>query len=338
MSSRWLVFFTILILAGCGNNNSVNPFASTTQPPAADAVLMFVSGSWATDPGAPRELFAANADGSSIQRLTTCTQAATPCDFVSVAGSPDRNRIAAVRTTPGAAVGASALYFMDLSRSVEQLIFPRRRVSAVDWSPDGASLLYQSTGDQISDDDNLYICDPNGGNDQLLQLSSLSNPPIRERAPRFDFLSQNAVYERIDETGASRIYLYPAVPLTTGPVSSQALPDTPYFVGGDASPAFAPDTTRIVFRRLTGIGEGGLGTWDLMTVKFDGTDPQTLVSGPVFRGAPDWSSRGIVFVETDVAADESRLVVIQPDGTGRTVVRKEAAGFGMANPRWIRGS
>ena len=252
--------------------------------------------------------------------------------------SPDRTRIAAVRTTPGAAPGAAGLYFMDLSRSVEQLLFPRRRVAAVDWSPDGSSLLYQSTGDQPSDDDDLYLCEPNGNNDQAVTQTATGTPPVRERNPRFDPSSSTAVYERIDATGVSRIYIYPAVPLTSGPASGPALPDTPYVVGGDADPAFSPDARRVVFRRLTGIGNGGLGTWDLLTVKVDGSDMQPLVTGAAFRGAPDWSSRGIVFVETDAAADESRLVVIQADGTGRTVLHTESAGFGMAAPRWIRGS
>jgi Tol biopolymer transport system component len=331
------ILFFSLALAACSNDGG-NPFAASgSRPASADAVVMFVTSSWADAPGQPRELFAANADGTKIERLTSCSQAATPCDFLRFAISPDPTRIAAIRTTPGAAPGASALYFMDLSRSVEQLIFPRRRVAAVDWSSDGASLLYQSSGDQPSDDDNLYICDPNGGNDQQLTATSTGAAPVRERSPRFDPSASAAVYERIDETGVGRIYLYPAVPLTTGPASGPALPETPYFVGDDADPAFSPDVKRVVFRRLTGIGNGGLGTWDLLTIKVDGSDLRPLVSGAAFRGAPDWSSRGVVFVETDAAANESRLVVIQADGTGRTVLHKEAADYAMAAPRWIRG-
>jgi hypothetical protein len=339
MPTRWLgIILFSLALTACGNNAG-NPFANPASHAAsADAVVMFVSSSWADAPGQPRELFAANADGTKIDRLTTCSQAATPCDFLRFAIGPDHVRIAAVRTTPGAAPGASGLYFMDLSRSVEQLIFPRRRVAAVDWSSDGASLLYQSSGDQVSDDDNLYICDPNGANDQQLTASTAGAQPVRERSPRFDPSATAAVYERIDETGVGRIYFYPASPLTSGPATGPALPGTPYLVGDDADPAFSPDVSRVVFRRLTGIGNGGRGSWDLMTVKVDGSDLRTLVTGPAFRGAPDWGSRGVVFVETDAAANESRLVVVQADGTGRTVLHKEAADFLMAAPRWIRGN
>lgn len=336
MLARWLGISLVLALTACGNDGG-NPFSAPTRPPSADAVLMFVSGSWSSVPGDPRELFAANADGTNVERLTSCAQAATPCDFLRVAISPQPSRIVAVRTTPGAAAGAAGLYFMDLDRSVEQLLFPRRRVSAVDWSPDGYTLLYQSTGDQVSDDDDLYVCDPTGANDRDATAAAVGAPVIRERSPRFDPSSSLAIYERIDDTGVGRIYLYPVVPVTSGPAPGPGLPDTPYLVGSDADPAFSPDAARVVFRRLTGVGNGGLGTWDLLSVNLNGTDLRQLASGPVFRGAPDWSTRGIVFVETDAAANESRLVVIQPDGSGRTVLHAETADFRMAAPRWIRG-
>jgi hypothetical protein len=74
-----------------------------------------------------------------------------------------------------------------------------------------------------------------------------------------------------------------------------------------------------------------------MTVKSDGTDPRTVVTGAAFRGAPDWGKAGILFVETDAAADESRLVLVQPDGSGRTVLRTEPAAYRMAGPRFLPG-
>ncbi len=325
-------------LAACGRDYG-SPFSTPgTRPAPADAVVLFLSGAWAEAKGEPRELFASNADGTRVERLSSCGQMTPPCDFLRVSASPDRSRIAAIRSTPNTAEGVSGLYFMDLDRSVEQVLFPQRRVTAVDWSPDGTMLLYQSTGDQPSDDDDLFLCDPNGANDRDLTPTELGAVPVRQRNPRFDPFSRGAVYERIDASGVSRIYVYREVPVTSGPASGPALPGTPYLVGGDADPAFSPDGTALVFRRLTGTGNGGLGTWDLMTVKVDGSDLRTLVTGSAFRGPADWSTRGIVFVETDTAADESRLVVIQADGSSRTVLRTEAAGYRMAAPRWLRGS
>ena len=134
----------------------------------------------------------------------------------------------------------------------------------------------------------------------------------------------------------SRIYLFRESPLTSGPATGPALPGTPYVVGADADPAFSPDSTLVVFRRLTGTGNGGLGTWDVNVISgATAAVPRTIATGPAFRGAPDWGPNGILFVETDAAAGTSRLVRVQPDGTGRTVLRSEPATARMGAPRWL---
>ncbi len=80
-----------------------------------------------SEPG-PREILAIDLAGTTVERLTNCAAAAKPCDYVQVAPAPDRNRVAAIRTEVGAEPGATALYFIDLSRSVETLLQARRRV------------------------------------------------------------------------------------------------------------------------------------------------------------------------------------------------------------------
>jgi Tol biopolymer transport system component len=336
-----LIVVLALSIAGCkGNGGGALTGATQSRAPAADAVLVFVSGSWSSDLGQPRELFSANLDASRVDRLTGCAELAQPCDILQVAFAPDRARIAAVRTTPGASRGAAGLYFMDLSRSVEKLLFARRQVSAVDWSPDSSFLIYSSTGDGLATTEateDLYYCMPNGTSDQTLT----STAAIRERAPRISPAATTAIFEQIDDTGVAHIALYgqPPVAITSGPATGPALPGTPYVVGADADPVFSPDSKSVAFRRLTGIGNGGLGTWDLMSVGSDGTNPQPILTGGgVFRGAPDWGTSGIVFVETDAAAGSSRLVVVQPDGSGRTVLREENSGYQMGAPRWLPGS
>jgi len=333
MPARGLVALLALALlvAACGDNSG-NPFASisASRPPSAGAAILFLSSSYAADPG-PREILAVDSTGAGLERLTSCATAATPCDFVQVAPSPDRNRVAAIRTNVGSEPGATALYFMDLSRSVETVLGGTKRVSFVDWSPDNAFILYTVADGGGRED--LYYSYPNGSSEQNLT----STTDVRERAPRVDPGASTAAYERIDATGIPRIYLYQATPVTTGDVVGAALPGTPYFVGSDADPAWSPNGSRLVFRRLTGIGNGGLGTWDLMTVKTDGSDLQTVATGAVFCGAPDWGKAGIVFVETDAAAGESRLVLIQGDGSGRKVLRTEPAAHRMSAPRFLYG-
>ena len=332
MLRRLALLAVAAFAAACGNNGG-NPFgaAAPARPPAADAAILFVSGSWSAQLDAPREIMAISADGSNPQQLTTCARAAQPCDVLQVAPSPDRARLIAVRTTPGAEPGAQVMYFMDLSRSVETIVLPRRRVDSADWSKDGAFLLFASTNAQIGNED-LFTSQPDGSEEQNL-TDSLN---VRERRARLDPFGRTAVFERIDEAGVSRIYLYRESPLTSGPATGPALDGTPYVVGADADPTFSPDGTLVVFRRLTGTGNGGLGTWDLMLISGGaGAVPRAIASGPLFRGAPDWGRNGIMFVETDAQIARSELVVVQPDGSGRTVLRSENSNFRMGSPRWI---
>ncbi|HVO12402.1 MAG TPA: hypothetical protein VMX54_16785 [Vicinamibacteria bacterium] len=335
MPRRGLLLVVVLIAAAC-HKNSGDPFDTTgsSKPPSANAQVIFASGSWATDTGQPRELLALDKDGT-IERLTSCASAPQPCEVLQFSFSPDTTRAAVVRSQVNGDPAASTLYFMDLSRSVEKLLFPSQRVSFVDWSPDGSFLLYTSPGSQQTDVEDLYLSAPDGTNNQNLTQTT----DIRERNGRIDPLGQSAVYELIDQTGVGRIYLFQNTPLTSGPATGPPLPGTLYVVGCDADPAFSPDSASIAFRRLTGIGNGGLGTWDLMTMKADGTAQQVILTGGgVYRGAPDWGQTGIVFVETDAGAGLSRLVVVQPDGSGRQVLREEPAAFGMMSPRWAAGN
>lgn len=281
---RFLLVCTSALALACGNNGG-NPFnsASPARPPSPDAAILFVSGAWSGQPGGTRELMAIAADGSNLQQLTTCGRAAPPCDILQVAPSPERTRVVAVRTTPEAAPGAQILYFMDLSRSVETIIFPSRRIDSADWSRDGSFLLFSSSGAQVSNED-LFTSQPNGAEEQNL-TESLS---VRERRARLDPFGRTAVFERIDETGVSRIYLFRENPVTSGPAPGPPLEGTPYVVGADADPAFSPDGSLIVFRRLTSTGNGGLGTWDLIVSSgAAGAVPRTLVTGALYRGAPD---------------------------------------------------
>jgi Tol biopolymer transport system component len=329
---RLLLAFSVALAAACGEPGG-NPFSTNApaRPPAADAAILFVSGSWSTQRDAPRELMAMAADGSNPQQLTTCARAAQPCDILQVAPSPDPARVIAVRTTPGAEPGAQVLYFMDLGRSVETILLPRRRIDSADWSRDGSFLLFASPTGQTGNED-LFTSGTDGSEEQNLT----STLDVRERHARLDPFGRTAVYERIDAAGVSRVYLFRETPLTSGPATGPALPGTPYVVGADADPTFSPDGTAVVFRRLTSAGNGGLGTWDLMvTTGATGAEPRTIASGPTFRGAPDWGASGILFVETDAAAGRSELVRIQPDGSGRTVLRSESSGARMGAPRWL---
>ena len=182
-------------------------------------------------------------------------------------------------------------------------------------------------------------------NERVVEALLTTTPELRERYPRINFQLDNAVWEALDETpGKSRIFSLQGgaegpVAVTEGGPGTEVLEGTPYIVGSDSTPAFSTSPILIAFRRLTGTGNGGLGTWDIMTLSIFSEEEPVVVAGGggVYRGAPDWSTDGrIVFVETDMASNESRLVVIQADGSERQVLHVEDAGFRMASPRWLR--
>jgi hypothetical protein len=338
MRARPLLLVAVLAvgLGACGNDVE-NPFDrfSFSRAPSEDAVLLYVSGAWAEQPGFPRELFAINADGSQVERLTSCAERGDPCDFLQVAPSANRERVAAVRGSVAGDPEATALFFVDLGRSVETLVTPARRIQAADWALDDRFIVY-STGDV----EDLFNVEPDGSNQAFITQT----PDRRERFPRVNFQVTNAAFEMLEQTpGKSRIFSLGGAPdgveVTQGGPGTEVLEGTPYIVGSDSSPVFSIDPLLIAFRRLTGTGNGGLGTWDILSTRLDTDDEPVVVvgGGGVYRGVPDWSLDGqIVFVETDMAAGESRLVVIQPDGSGRQVLHVEDAGFRMASPRWIR--
>ena len=340
----WTVLAAALPVAlpAC-NSNPGNPFVDIirTVPPSAAAAIVFTSNSYANVAGAPRELYAVEASGAGVTRLTFCNVDPRRCDTSDAAPAPDRERMAILRTmndtnSDGRLTGADgqALVVVDLARAIEGQILPQTsRVSGVDWSRGGEVLVYAADGEGAVED--LFRVDPNGANNR--NLTATLN--VRERRPRIDPTGSTAVYERIEADGLGQIFIF-STPLvqqriTTGGTPGAVLANTPYMVGSDADPDYAPDGRTIVFRRLTDTGNGGLGTWDILTVRGDGAPPVPVATGPAFRGAPDWGAQGIVFTETDVAAGTTQLIVIQPDGTGRRLILSVPPAVDISNPRWL---
>ena len=185
MRARPLVLVAALAVGpGACSNDVENPFDqfSFSRAPSEDAVLMYVSGAWAEQPGFPREVYAVNADGSAVERLTSCTQRDNPCDFLQVSPSPNRERIIAVRGAVAGDPEASALFFVDLGRSVETVIAAARRVQAADWAFDERFIIYSTEVDAV---ENLFLVEPNGEGNQVLfprlQGEDEDPPPPRRR-------------------------------------------------------------------------------------------------------------------------------------------------------------
>jgi Tol biopolymer transport system component len=338
--------FLLVLAAALGACSSTpgNPFAESNQTvsPPADAAIVFASNIHTGLAGSPRELFAVEAGGGGLTRLTFCNADPRRCDTGEAAFGPDRQRTAVLRVVDDSntdgrltAADGQSLVVVDLSRGVEGRLLPQSaRVDGIDWSRGGEVLVYSAAGDGGALDD-LFRADPNGQNNRNLTATA----DVRERRPRIDPTGSVAVYERIEADGKGQIFIFNSTlsqtRVTAGGPGTAPLPDTPYVVGSDADPEYSPDGRFVVFRRLTDTGNGGLGTWDVMTVRTDGSSPAAVATGPAFRGAPDWGPQGIVFSEVDAAAGTAQLVVVQPDGTGRRAILSAPATVDLSNPRWL---
>jgi dipeptidyl aminopeptidase/acylaminoacyl peptidase len=335
----------VMLLAACAagcNKDYANPFQTPnpTATPGPDAALLVTSDVWSASPGAPRELYAVAADGGQLTRLTFCNAADRICDNSEVAVGRDPARVV-IRRIPAdsdrdgrltPADGETAVY-VDLERGVEGTLLPTSGgVSGIDWSPADDLLVF--SGQTLGEPDDLFRMDVNGANNRQLTAS----PTIRERRPRIDPTGSVAVYERIGEVGPGQVWIFGSstsqVQVTQGGTLGEALPGTLYRVGSDADPDYSPDGRRIVFRRLTALGSGGRGDWDLLTVTVEGIGLAVIAQGARYRGAPDWGPQGIVFEEVGEDGRASLVLLSPDDGTRRTLA-SVSAGYTLSLPRWL---
>lgn len=335
----------LLLLAGLSSctgsgSNPFEDFTPTVAPPTS-ARVVFTSNAYSSDASAGRELFAVAVDGSSPTRLTFCNSGPRPCDIVEADPGPDRIKVALLRATGPKGEDrvrpqdSAAIVLVDLARTVEaEIVANTNRPSSVDWSADGTVLIYSTVAPGGNED--VQLIEPNGKNQQAVT----NTPLVRERRPRFNPSGNIALYERIEAPGKGLIAAFAGsslLTLTTGAPGTEALAGTPYIVGCDADPVFSPDGLSAAFRRLVTTGNGGIGTWDLLTLRLDaaGSAPVVIASGPIYRGPPDWSADGIVFTEVDQAQGVTRLVVVRADGSGRKVLVTVGGGLSISSPRWL---
>jgi Tol biopolymer transport system component len=341
-AARAAALLAALALPSCSPQYD-NPFQNSNQtvPPPASAAIVFSSNTYATRAGSGLEVFSMDATGAEVTRLTSCNTADRRCEYLEAIPGTTRSRQAVRRLmdTDGdgklSATDGESLRIIDLSRAVEGELVPgNAHVSGADWSPGEEILYYSGVGTSAADD--LYQITSNGQSNQNLTQTAV----LRERRPKFNLGGTSLAFERIDAEGKGVIWVATSLglrALTTGAPGTEVLAGTPYTVGSDADPVFSPDGRVVLFRRLVATGNGGLGIWNLMTIRIDVADAVAtpFLTGTAYRGAPDWNAAGIVFVEV-APGSGPQLVFVDATGGARRVLMTAGAGFLIQFPHWLR--
>lgn len=329
-----------ILASGCDKTYD-NPFQTLqgSSGPPADADLVFVMSPDATTN--VREIFAVAASGQKPPtRLTSCASRTPVCDIVEVAPSPVRQRVVVRRRTDANAdrvVDATepeSIYVMDLLRGIEGQILPTvKGVNSLAWTTltDGP-LFFSAPGSNALDD--LFEAQADGTGAQDLSTTS----DAHERHPRL--AASLLTFERTEPGHRSQVWGsivglgLAAISAGDTTVAESPVPGLDYLLGSDADPEPTLDATHVVFRRLTGPGDAGRGTWDILTVGVNGQDLQTVASGGAFRGAPTWGLKGIAFVEIPLGSTTASLVLIDPSGNRKVLI--SGAPLNLGSPRWLQ--
>ena len=231
------------------------------------------------------------------------------------------------------AADGESLVFVDLARGTEADPHrrPPRRVTGVDWSPDRR----RSSSTARSARAAARTCsrmDPNGAEQpqpdhhRRRSRAAPAHRPHRHASPSTSASRPG---------GKGRIFIFlnrnAQLAVTTGgPGSERAHRHSLRRRLATPIPTTRPTDARSCSGGSPSLGNGGLGTWDMLTVRSrrhradDDRD-----AAPVYRGAPDWGPRGIVF-----SRDSTRH---GPDAASSTIGRGRHAAHARSRSRPRRG-
>lgn len=174
------------------------------------------------------------------------------------------------------------------------------------WSPDGERVAFVSERDGHRE---VYVCNPDGSGQR-----NLTNSPGNDIHPFYSpdgsriMFSSNRGNADPDDFD---VYVMDADGSNVRRITSG--PDV------DTYASWSPDGTKIVLRRVVG---GINGNNEVFLMDADGSNAVNLTNSPLYDGWPVWSPDGtrIAYASGTGSGHPHRIVVMNPDGSGKTFV------------------
>ena len=324
----WPVILLIAasLATGCGDDSEKTAATPTlTSPPTttvaatatpAPAPVRPLSPSEAAGPGkiafwstrdGNAEIYAMNADGSNVTRLTFHDNIDTVPDW-----SPDGRRIVFTSNR----VANMEIYVMDADgTNVKRLTTDPALDTLPDWSPDGSKIAFVSSRDGFPQ---IYTMDSDGSNQSRMTDNFRDNwsPAWSPDGTKIAFISG----ERAD----TDVYVMDA----DGSNVIRLTEDADF----DEDPAWSPDGRKIAFKS----GPAGAVDTNIYLMDADGSNVIPLTTHPSLDLFHAWSPDGSKIIFTSLRDGNLELYVIGADGSNVTRLTDHTAKDGT--PDWSIGS
>lgn len=286
----------------------------------SDAAIIFVGPRRDTQKRAQlgASIYAMTADRQNVTQITFDEQ---PHHREQVAVSPDRTKIAENRYISG----HPTLWVDDLQLGTEVQLVPeffQAGGSSMFWGKDGF-IYFAGTPSEAEHHPapgaaaNLYKIRPDGTGLSNLTFTAgdeaVADPNISEDRTLVTYLRGRFI------KGAPDVQIWA---MNIDGSNDRLVFDAGAALAHDPSPS--PDHKRVVFSRSNHVFHNfpkipGLNdAHDLYIVDMDGSGLKRLTAPGPLSIVPKWSSKGILYTEISEKDEYKGLVLIQPDGTGKT--------------------